>query len=282
MTTPFGTIAIVGAGQVGTMLGLALRTSGAAREISVFDRDREVARRSAARGAAHRVAERLELDADAVVLALPVSAIVELLGTHRADLRPGSLVIDTGSAKARIVEAMRGLPDQVHAIGGHPLAGTERAGPDGADPGALLGAAFALCPARGDPEALRLARQLVAACGARAVVMDAAEHDRIVARTSALPHLLAFALVRTAARAGDVSPLAASGYAGATRLAKSDPRMVAAFLAANAGETRAAVSDLGRSLDELLACLDDEQVLAAKLAEAAEPARPVKLAEPGR
>ena len=276
MTTPFGTIAIVGAGQVGTMLGLALRASGAAREISAFDRDRDVAQRSVALGAAHRVAERLELDADAVVLALPVSAIVEVLAAHRAAWRPGSLVIDTGTAKTRIVNAMRALPDQVHAIGGHPLAGTERAGPDGADPAALRGAAFALCPAREDPEALRLARQLVAACGARAVVMDAAEHDRVVARTSALPHLLAFALARTAARAGDVSPLAASGYAGATRLAKSDPRMVAAFLAANADETREAVSDLRRSLDELSECLGDERALAAKLAE------PADLAEPAR
>lgn len=269
MTTPFGTIAIVGAGQVGTMLGLALRAAGAAREISAFDRDQEVAARSVALGAAHRVAERLELDADAIVLALPVSAIVELLATHRADLRSGSLVIDTGSAKSRIVEAMRALPGQVHAIGGHPLAGTERAGPDGADPGALRGAAFALCPAREDAEALRLARQLVAACGARAVVMDAAEHDRIVARTSALPHLLAFALARTAARAGDVSALSASGYASATRLAKSDPRMVAAFLSANGEETREAASELRRSLDELIACLDDEHALAAKLAEPA-------------
>ena len=276
MTALFGTIAIVGAGQVGTMLGLTLRAAGAAREISAFDRDRDVAQRSVALGGAHRVADQLELDADAVVLALPVSAIVELLDAHRADLRPGSLVIDTGSAKTRIVEAMRTLPENVHAIGGHPLAGTERAGPDGADAGALRGAAFALCPARDDPEALRLARELVAACGARAVVMDAAEHDRIVARTSALPHLLAFALSRTSARAGDISALAASGFAGATRLAKSDPRMVAAFLAANSGETRAALDDLRRSLDELSACLDDEQALAAKLGESARSASPAR------
>ena len=269
MSAPFGTVAIVGAGQAGTMLGLALRASGGAREITVFDRDPGTARRSLARGAAHRVTQQLDLGADVVVLALPVSAIVDVLARHAAELRPGSLVIDTGTAKARVVAAMRELPGGIHAIGGHPLAGTERRGPEGADPAALSGAAFALCPVRDDPEALRLAERLVRALGARPLVIAAEDHDRIVARTSALPHLLAFALAQCASRAGDVAPLAASGFAGATRLARSDPRMVASFLAANAEETRSAVSDLRGALDDLVACLDDEGALAAKLAEIA-------------
>lgn len=263
-----GSVAIVGAGQTGTTLGIALASGGATGEIVLFDRDDATARRSQALGAGHRTVARIEhaLRADIVILAVPVSAIISLVDTHGGTLRPGTLLLDTGSAKRAVVDAMRRSVDpSVHAVGGHPLAGTERRGPDGADPGALRGAAFALCPVRDDPEALRLARQLVAACGARPVVLDAAEHDRIVARTSALPHLLAFALADTAARAGDVAPLVASGFAGATRLARSDPRMVAAFLAANAGETRQAVADLRRSLDELIACLDDEDALAAKL-----------------
>lgn len=264
-----GTVAIVGAGQVGTMLGLALRASGAVREVTVFDRDADVAARSVARGAAHRASAALELDADVVVLALPVSGIVELIARHGAELRPGTLVIDTGSAKRAVVDAMRHLDRGVHAIGGHPLAGTERPGPDGAEPGALHGATFALCPVRDDPEALRRARDLVAAIGARPLVLDAESHDRVVARTSALPHLLAFALARaTVPLAADVTALASSGYRGATRLAHSDPRMVAAFLAANAAETRLAVSELRRALDELVACLDDESALGAKLSEA--------------
>ena len=269
MSAPFGTVAIVGAGQAGTMLGLALRATGGAREITVYDRDPETARRSVARGAGDRVSQRLDLAADVVVLALPVSAIIDVLAGHGAELLAGSLVIDTGTAKARVVAAMRALPGGVHAIGGHPLAGTERRGPEGADPAALAGAAFALCPVRDDPEALRLAERLVHATGARPLVIAAEEHDRIVARTSALPHLLAFALARCAARAGDVTSLAASGFAGATRLARSDPRMVASFLAANPDETRSAVSDLRRELDDLVACLNDEHALAAKLAEIA-------------
>ena len=268
MSDSFGSVAIVGAGQVGTMLGLALRAAGASREITIFDRDTDVAARSVARGAAHRVANRLELGADVVILALPVSAIVRLLDQSGAEVRPGALLIDTGSSKARIVGAMRALPTGVHAIGGHPLAGTERRGPDGADAGALRGATFALCPVRDDPEALRRARDLITAMGARPLVLDAESHDRAVARTSALPHLLAFALARaTAPLAADVQALAASGYRGATRLAHSDPAMVAAFLAANAAETRAAVAELREALDDLVACLDDEHALATALAE---------------
>lgn len=264
-----GTVAIVGAGQVGTMLGLALRASGAAAQISVFDRDADRAARCVARGAAHRATSRLELAANVVILAIPVSAIVELLASHGAGLGAGTLVIDTGSAKRAVVAAMAALPSGVHAIGGHPLAGTERPGPDGADPGALRGATFALCPVRDDPEALRRARDLVIALGARPLVIDADSHDRIVARTSGLPHLLAFALARaTAPLAAEVQSLAASGYRGATRLSHSDPRMVAAFLAANAAETRQAVSELRRCLDELVACLDDESALEAMLSEA--------------
>lgn len=266
MSGPAGTISIVGAGQVGTMLGLALSAAGYAPLL--FDRDPAVAQRSFARGAGARVAASLEeaLACETVVLALPVSAIVATVRSHVGDFRAGGLVIDTGSAKAHVVEAMRRLPGGVHAIGGHPLAGTERAGPDGADLAQLEGAPFVLCPVRDDPEALGRARALVERVGARAVVMEAAEHDAAVARTSALPHLLAFALA--SATRGARLELASSGYRGAVRLAQSDPGMVASFVAANAPEVRTALAELGTALGGLGDLVDDESALAAALAEA--------------
>jgi prephenate dehydrogenase len=269
----FGRVGIVGAGQVGTALGMALRAARAATEVLVHDRDPRVAARSVERGGADRACAAIGqvLGADVLVLALPVSAIVEVLERHGRDVPRGTLVLDTGSAKAVVVAAMRRTLDPgVRAVGGHPLAGTERPGPDGADPGALRGAAFALCPVRDDERAMDLARALVEAVGARPLVIDAERHDRVVARTSGLPHLLAFALARvTAPLRDETAALAASGYRGATRLARSDPRMVAAFLAANAAETRAAVSELRASLDGLVARLDDERALAVALADAA-------------
>lgn len=266
MTPPAGTVAIVGAGQVGTMLGLALSAAGS--EPALYDRDPEVARRSLARGAGGRVAVSLEeaLASDTVVLALPVSAIVATIRSQAAAFRAGGLVIDTGSAKRQVVEAMRRLPESVHAIGGHPLAGTERSGPEGADVAQLKGAPFALCPVREDPEALDRARALVERLGARAVVIDAAEHDAGVARTSALPHLLAFALA--AATRSAPPELASTGYRGAVRLAQSDPRMVASFVTANAPEVRAALAELDVAIGRLGELLEDEPGLAAALAEA--------------
>lgn len=270
MTAPaLGSVAIVGTGQTGTALGLALKAAGTAREIVLHDRVPDVARRSLALGAGDRIAGRIEeaLAAESVVLAAPVSAILAIVTEHGPTLRNGTLLLDTGSAKRAIVEAMqRSVRPGIHAIGGHPVAGTERPGPEGADAQALQGATFALCPVRDDPEALRRARSLVAAVGAEPLVLDAAEHDRVIARTIGLPHLLAFALRATA---GADHPLAGPGLRGATRLARSDPAMVAAFLAADPTDTREAVAELRAVLDRLLASLDDEDALAAALADAA-------------
>ena len=268
-----GSVAIVGTGQTGTALGVALARSGAAREIILYDRDPATARRSLALGAGDRIVGRIEdaLRADTVILAVPVSAIVTLVNAHGGSLRPGALLLDTGSTKSVVVEAMRrSVEPAVHAIGGHPVTGTERPGPDGADAAALSGATFALCPVRNDPEALRRARILAAAVGAEALVIDAADHDRAIARTIGLPHLLAFAL-HAAVRAADgmTGALAGPGLRGATRLAHSDPAMVAALLAANAPETREAVAELRSALDALVASLDDEVALAGALARAA-------------
>lgn len=268
-----GSVSIVGAGQTGTALGVALGRSGAAREIALYDRDPDVARRSRSLGAGDRTVERIEdaLRADTVILAVPVSAIVRIVDAHGRTLSPGTLLLDTGSAKRVVVDAMRrSVAPGVHAIGGHPLAGTERPGPEGADAAALSGAAFALCPVRDDPEAVRRARLVAVAVGAEPVVITAEDHDRAVARTIGLPHLLAFALEAVVRRAdGAAGALVGPGVRGATRLARSDPGMVAALLAANAPETRAAIAELRAALDPLVARLDDEDALVAALGAAA-------------
>ena len=268
-----GSVAIVGTGQTGTALGLALVRSGAVSDVALFDLDLATARRSLALGAGHRTVTRIEeaFAADAVILAVPVSEIVALLDAHAGSLRPGTLVLDVGSTKRAVVEAMRRRVDpSIHAIGGHPIAGTERPGPEGADPATLRDATFALCPVRDDPRALELASLIVAAAGAVPLVIDAEEHDRAIARSIALPHLLSFALEAAVRPASARYPaLAGPGLRGATRLARSDPAMVAAFCSTNAPETRAAVAELRARLDTLVACLDDEDALARALAEAA-------------
>lgn len=268
-----GRVAIVGAGQVGTMLGLALRSRAsdarpdAVREVDrvvLADSSAEALEASLARGAGDVALPAEELpgllpELDTVVLALPVPAIQAWLSELGPRLSPGTFVLDTGSAKAAVVATMRErLPERVHALGGHPMAGSERPGPGGADPARLRDAPFVLVPVRNDPTALARGRLLATAVDARPVEMDAATHDRLVATASHLPHVMAFALAMVAAGTngdGELHRVAGTGFAGAVRLARSDPAMVAGFMAANATEVQAAVSELCTALARVSAAI---------------------------
>ncbi|MGA9921439.1 MAG: prephenate dehydrogenase [Candidatus Dormiibacterota bacterium] len=276
MTNP-GRVAIVGAGQLGTMIGAALQEAGPAAGVTavgLYDLDPEVAARSVSLGGGDRVLlDPVELlAADSVVLAIPLGEILSWLREYGPRLGQGVLLLDAGSAKLAVVEAMAdSVPEGVHAIGGHPMAGSEASGPEAAIPGALRGASFALCPCRTDDEALELASSLVSACGARPVVLEAKEHDRLVARTSHLPHLVASALAVVGTAVADELPiaqaLASTGYRSTTRLAGSDSEMVAAFASANRSQVEAALREFRQEMDHLeLALADGPNALAKALA----------------
>lgn len=263
--TRLGSVVIVGAGQVGTMVGIALMEADPAAGVSsvgLYDSDPGIARAAVARGGGDTalVDPELVLAAQLVVLAIPVDQIVRWLEDYGPRLQPGAVVIDTGSAKALVVQAMaQFIPSGVHAIGGHPMAGNEDSGPGAAEPGALRDALFVFTPFRPDPRALEVATALAIGCGSRPLVVEADTHDRVVARTSHLPHLLASALAAAAAAAGDDLPLAralaGTGYQSTCRLATSDSRMVAAFVAANRREVLAALGEFRSELARLESAL---------------------------
>jgi prephenate dehydrogenase len=266
----FASVGIVGTGQVGTTIGMGLRAAPGVGEVLLHDRDEEVAGASLERGGGDRAVGLQEaLASDAVVLALLVPQLPPFIESHAEDFRPGSLVMDTGSTKRSIVASMRRLPPAVHAIGGHPIAGTEHSGPSGARPGILRGAPFLLTPVRDDPEALAGGRFLAEATGARPIEMEADLHDRVLARVSHVPHLLAAALALSAARTdAPIGELASTGYHGVARLARSDPAMVGGFLSDNAEEVLAALDGFRDALDEMAKAVagnleDVEQALSA-------------------
>jgi prephenate dehydrogenase len=163
------------------------------------------------------------------VLAGPISVIVEqlrTLGSARL-LRPGTVITDVGSTKRVILEAAREhLPPDVSFVGGHPLAGSESRGFAAADPFLFQNAYYVLSPAPGTPaDTVARLGSLIGTLGARAVVLPAAEHDRIAAAISHLPQLLAVSLVRFLDELGanreHALHLAAGGFRDMTRIASS-------------------------------------------------------------
>lgn len=207
-------------------------------------------------------------DADLVVLAAPPTACAELLGVlagaGRDALRRDAVISDVASTKALLIEQAAALG--LRFVGGHPMAGSEMSGFDAGSADLFRDRPWIVVPpAAGDEAAVARVEELARACGARPLRMTAAEHDAAVAAISHLPLVVAAALVEAVAGGpGDpVSPgwpaaaaLAASGWAGATRLARGDPAMGAGIAATNAGPLAAGVRAIREQLGEWLLLLE--------------------------
>jgi prephenate dehydrogenase len=241
-------IALVGLGQIGGSLGLALAGSGWWR--TGYDSNAGARRRALRAGAIDRAcpsAAEACADSDLAVVAVPMDRMPAAITAAARALPGGAALLDTGSARGALVDALeRARRLGVRAVGGHPLAGTHGRGFAAARADLFEGATFCLIgPAGGIPEVVR---SLVRRVGARALRVTAGEHDRAVARTSHLPYLVACAvrdMGRNAARRG----LSGPSFADVTRVAASDPAMAEAYCRANAAEIAAAWRRLRDTLD---------------------------------
>ena len=264
-------VAIVGLGLMGGSLAGALRERGACREVWGVARREENIEEALRRGFIHRgtcdLAEGVE-QADLIVLATPVRTIMELIPQMGSLAPAGCVLMDLGSTKAKIVEAMEALPPHVQAVGGHPMCGKEASGVVAAEADLYQGATFVLTPLqRTSSEALTLAQELVETVGARPLLMDADRHDRLVAAVSHLPYLLSVGLVATAEEVAAeddlVWELAASGFRDTSRLAASDATMMLDILLTNrqaVGETLSRFAHQLNTIAHLLEA-DDEKGL---------------------
>jgi cyclohexadieny/prephenate dehydrogenase len=232
----FANLLLVGVGLIGGSLGLAARRRGAAGRVVGVDRDPAALEQAIAEGILDEA--RADLDgaaaaADLVVVCTPVDSIPAQVLAAAAACRPGALLTDVGSTKAGIVEAVRGrLPPGVAFIGSHPLAGSEKHGPAHASADLFEGRLVVLTPAAdADDNALARLRGFWQDLGARVRLMEAREHDRALALTSHLPHLLASALA--SALPPDLYELTATGFRDTTRLAAGNPALWTAIFRAN-------------------------------------------------
>ena len=267
------TAAIVGLGLMGGSLALALR--GSCRRIVGVARRTEVGQLALHEGIVDVASCSLNAaaHADIVVLATPIRHILSTIPAVAGLMRPGALLIDLGSTKAQIVEAMNAISEGVAAIGGHPMCGKETGGLESADADLFRGATFVLTPTRRTtPEAMQLVHDLVAATGAKPLVLDAERHDRAVAAISHLPYLLAASLMRveSAANAEDdaAGKLAASGFRDTSRLAASSLDMMLDILLTNHEPVVAALDMFEREIARARVLLNDEAALRAWMEEA--------------
>ncbi len=244
------TLAIVGVGLIGGSLALAARRRGLAARIVGIDRQQETLDHALREGILNGASAQLKAaaGADLILFCTPVDGIAAQVIEAAAHCRPGTLLSDAGSTKAAILREVRGrLPTGVEFIGSHPLAGSEKHGAAHASAQLLEGRLVIVTPLAGSTHnALSRICDFWTALGARVQVMDADEHDRALALTSHLPHLLSSAL------AGILPPewhhLTAAGFRDTTRLAAGLPSLWSAIFQANQTHLLAALDRLEEQL----------------------------------
>lgn len=175
---------------------------------------------------------KLPPDVDLVILAAPVPSIIALINQLPITISHPCIVMDLGSTKRLIVEAMSRLPERFDPLGGHPICGKEKLSLANAERTLYYAAPFLLTPLeRTSPRALSAANQIIEALGAKAKILDAIEHDRILASTSHLPFLISSALALTTPQ--DVAPFIGPGFKSTSRLAGTSSSMMLGVLRSN-------------------------------------------------
>jgi cyclohexadieny/prephenate dehydrogenase len=231
----FEKIALIGFGLIGGSIARAARRQGLAAEIVTTARSARSRARVSELGIVDRVVEtnaEAVKDADLVILCIPVGACGPVAQEIADHLKPGAIVSDVGSVKGAVVRDMAPyLPEGVHFVPAHPVAGTEHSGPDSGFAELFINRWCILTPPEGtDPNAVEKLGAFWTALGARVEVMTPDHHDLVLAITSHLPHLIAYTIVGTAdelegVTQSEVLKFSAGGFRDFTRIAASDPIM---------------------------------------------------------
>ena len=263
----FGSLLVVGLGLIGGSVALAARRTGLFAEVLGHDVSAEAlekGRRAGAISAGSTDPGELLERAETVLLAVPVARIPRWLEEWGARLAPGTVVVDVGSTKREVVDAMEGLPEGVEAVAAHPMAGSDESGMGAARPDLFHGAPWALVETeRTGSRARRVVRSLVEAVGGVPVWMESAAHDEAAAATSHLPYTVSAALAshvagrRRELTGPEVGALVGPGLRDMTRLASSEPHLMAEILATNWPEVRGELERFRETLSWLIGRLDE-------------------------
>jgi prephenate dehydrogenase len=274
---PYRTVTIVGVGLLGGSIGMALRERQLAQNVVGVGRRTSSLEQALANGSVDSVTTDVAegvAEADLVIICTPVELIVPHVREIAAAAPEGVLLTDVGSIKAGICQQLStGLPSGAKIIRSHPLAGSEKSGPEHARADLLVDRVVVITPTdNANHSAVEQIRTLWQALGATCVSMSPTEHDAAVAMTSHLPHLLAAALA--GATPAEMGPLVATGWRDTTRIAAGDAQLWRQILMGNRSHTLKAVEKFEKvlsSFKEALTAGDHAQLLS--LLEAGKQAR---------
>ena len=276
----FERVALIGIGLIGSSISHAAQRGGLAKEIVGSARTRSTVDTALKLGLISKgydSAAEAAAGADLVILSVPVGACGPITAEIAPHLKPGAILTDVGSVKAQVVRDMAPhVPQGVHFVPGHPIAGTEQSGPEAGFAELFDGRWTILTPETGtDDVAVAKLRAFWEALGAKVEVMDPQHHDMVLAITSHLPHLIAFNIVNTAEHLErvtdkEVIKFSAGGFRDFTRIAASDPTMWRDIFLGNKEGVMEMLRRFSADLDELKAAIEagDGETLYQRFAEA--------------
>ena len=267
------TVAVIGLGLIGSSICRSLKRNGLYTVVG-FDNNPQYNEISNQLGFCHRIADTVNtavIDADIIVLATPVSYYGEIVKTIINDLKSGAIITDVGSVKTAVISSITPhLTDGILFVPAHPIAGTEKSGPNAGFDSLFENRFCIVCPSDfSTDDAVDTIRQMWQSMGSTVDIMDAQHHDKTLAITSHIPHLLAYTLVGTAQKLqgdlnednitkNEVIKYSAGGFRDATRVAGSDPTMWRDIFLTNKDSIREIINLFENDLHRLQQAMDEQ------------------------
>jgi cyclohexadieny/prephenate dehydrogenase len=256
----FNKVTFIGFGLINSSLAHVFKSKSLAKETCAYSRRKETRNKIKKLKIVDNVYDDIKKsvkNSDLIILGVPVGAMKKIVTSIASSLESGAIITDVGSVKKELVDSIPlVLPNHIHFIPGHPIAGTENSGPESGFSELFKGRWCILTPGQNTSKnALAKVKYMWIEAGMQIAIMDAEYHDRVLAITSHIPHLVAFSIVGTVTELEDqlkteVIKYSAGGFRDFTRIAASDPVMWRDVFLNN---SEAVLEMLGRFIEDLTA-----------------------------
>ena len=256
----FNRVTFIGFGLINSSLARVFKSKSLAKEICAYSRRKETLLKIKDLNIADYIYDDIKQsvkNSDLIILGVPVGVMSSLVQEFASSLKSGAIITDVGSIKKGLIDSISPvLPKGVHFVPGHPIAGTENSGPESGFEDLFKGRWCILTPTKNtSKDAIKKVDYMWQQAGMKVTIMDAEYHDRVLAITSHIPHLVAYSIVGTVTELEDqlkteVIKYSAGGFRDFTRIAASDPVMWRDVFLNNSG---AVLEMLGRFIEDLTA-----------------------------